>query len=308
MKIAIIGAGGVGGYFGARLAAAGCEVTFIARGAHLAAMRQKGLQVRSALGDIHLRPVNATDDPAQLGAVDFAMIGVKLWDTEEAARAAKPLMGPDSAAISFQNGVEAVEILSRVLGKAHVMGGVAHIAALIERPGLIRHNGTMQRLTFGELDGGRSLRAEALLVACRSAGIDAELASDIERVIWTKFVFLVGLSGTTSVARLPIGSIREEPETRAMLLEVMRETAQVGRAKGVNLDPAAAEQQLEFADSLPHDMVSSMLVDLERGNRLELPWLSGTVVRLGRECAIDTPANRFVYAALKLHAHGRPKA
>lgn len=304
MKIVIMGTGGIGGYFGARLAASGCDVTFIARGKHLGAMRSDGLKVLSALGDVHIRPVNATDDPARIGPVDVVLIAVKLWSTEEAVHAAKPLIGPGTAVISFQNGVDAVDVLSTTLGREHVVGGIAHIAAVIDQPGVIRHNGAMQRLTFGELDGHRSPRAEAFLAACRKAGIDAALSDDILRAIWEKFIFIAGLSGMTAVTRLPIGPVRQDPDTRALLLDVMREAAAVGRAKGVNLEAEAAEKQLAFIDGLPHDMISSMLGDLERGNRLEVQWLSGAVARLGKEMNIGTPANRFIYAALKLHARG----
>lgn len=304
MRILVFGTGGVGGYFGARLAAAGVDVTFVARGDHLAAMRAQGLRVESALGNLHLHPVTATDDPTNAGAVDLAMIGVKLWDTEAAARAIETVVGPATAVVSFQNGVDAVDILTKIYGRERVMGGVAHIAAVIEQPGVVRHNGTMQRLTFGELDGRRSARAENLLAACRAAGIEAALSDDIQRAIWEKFVFIVGLSAMTTLTRLPIGPIREDPETRAMLAEVMREAVAIGRAKGVNLAPDTAEKQLAFMDGVPHDMIASMLGDLRRGRPLELPWLSGAVVRLGQELGIGTPTNQFAYAALKLHAHG----
>jgi 2-dehydropantoate 2-reductase len=304
VKIAIVGAGGVGGYFGARLAAAGEDVTFIARGAHLEAMQKEGLRVRSALGDLHLKLVRATNDPAAVGPVDLAIIAVKLWSTEEAVESAKPLLGPHTGVVSFQNGVDAVDVLVRRLGRAHAMGGVAHIAALIEAPSVIRHNGTLARLTFGELDGTASPRAKAFLEACTRAGIEAHLSGDIQRAIWEKFVFLVGLSGMTSLTRMPIGPIREDPVTRELLRDVMNEVVAVARVKGIDLPPDTVDQQMRFTDDLPRDMVSSMLGDLRRGNRLEVPWLSGAVVRLGREAGVPTPLNRAIYAALKLHADG----
>ena len=304
MKIAIVGAGGVGGYFGARLAAAGADVTFIARGAHLQAMQEKGLRVRSALGDLHLQPVKAVSDPAGVGPVDLVIIGVKLWSTEEAVEAAKPLLGPRTGVVSFQNGVDAIGILTRHLERGHVMGGVAHIAALIEAPGVIRHHGTLARLTFGELDGSASPRAKTFLHACERAGIEADLSQDIQRAIWEKFVFLVGLSGMTCLTRTPIGPIREEPFTREVLRDVMGEAAAVARAKGVNLPEDTIDRQMQFTDSLPRDMVSSMLGDLRRGNRLEVAWLAGAVVRLGKEAGVPTPLNRAIYEALKLHANG----
>lgn len=304
MKIAIMGTGGVGGYFGARLAAAGHDVHFIARGAHLAAIRSEGLRIESALGNLTVRPAKATDNPASVGPADIVIVAVKLWSTEEAAQDAKPLIGPDSAVVSFQNGVDAVPVLTRILGKEHALGGVAHIAALIDRPGVIRHNGTMARLTFGELNGKATPRARAFHEACVKAGIDAHISEDIERAIWEKFVFLVGLSGMTALTRLPIGPVREDPDTRAMFKTTMEEAAAVGRAKGVQLAADAVEKQLAFGDGLPRDMVSSMLGDLRRGNRLEVPWLSGAVARLGVEAGVETPVNRFIYTALKLHAAG----
>lgn len=304
LRIVVVGAGGVGGYFGGRLAAAGSDIGFVARGEHLAALHRNGLRIESALGNALIRPLRVTDDPATLGQPDMVWVAVKLWGTEEAARAIAPLMGPDTAVISFQNGVEAEDLLLRLYGRERVMGGVAHIAAVIEQPGIIRHNGTLQKLAFGELDGRRSPRAEALLAACRGAGIDASIPADINRGIWEKFVFLVGLSGMTALTRQPIGAVREDPDSRAMLLEVMREAAAVARAKGVVLAADAAEQQLAFTDGLPAAMISSMLGDLRRGNRLELPWLAGAVVRLGRELGVSTPMNGAVYAALKPYADG----
>lgn len=305
MKILIFGTGGLGGYFGARLATAGTDVTFIARGEHLRAMREHGLRVESGRGNLVLHPVQATDNAANVGAVDLIMIGVKLWDTQATIDAIKPLMRPDTTVVSFQNGVDAIDLLTQMFGRERVIGGIAHIAALIERPGVIRHNGVIQRLTFGELDGQRSARIERLYAACQKAGIDTVVSEDIQRAVWEKFVFIVGLSALTTLTRLPIGPIREDALTRELLHDVMRETAAVGRAKGITLAPDAADKQLAFIDTLPHDMIASMLGDLRRGNRLELPWLSGGVVRLGEKLSVPTPANRFIYAALKLHADGR---
>jgi 2-dehydropantoate 2-reductase len=306
MKIAIIGSGGVGGYFGARLAASGEDVTFVARGAHLEAMRKNGLKVLSALGDLHLPKVNATSDTKTIGPVDVVMIAVKLWATEEAAAAAKPLIGPNTVVVSFQNGVVAVDTLLPVLGKEHVMGGVANIAALIEEPGVIRHNGNMASLFFGELDGKPSARSQAFLDACTKAGIKTELVGDIQKAIWEKFVRLVTLSAMTSLTRIPVGPVRSDPDTRALLQTVMEEVVALGRAKGVKLDASIVPDQMKIIDGYPRTMVASMCGDLRRGNRLELPWLSGMVAKFGKELGIPTPANQFVYAALKLYVNGRP--
>ena len=306
MKIAIVGSGGVGGYFGARLAASGQDVTFIARGSHLQALQKEGLKVHSALGDLHLPEVKATNDTAVVGPVDVIMIAVKLWATEEAAAAAKPMIGPNTVAVSFQNGVVAVDTLLPILGKEHVMGGVANIAALIEGPGVIRHNGNMANLFFGELDGKPSPRSQALQVACKIANVQAELVGDINRAIWEKFVRLVTLSALTSLTRMPVGPIRSDPDTRSLMQQVMEEVVAVGKAKGVKFDAGLIADQMSKVDGYPATMVASMFGDLRRGNRLELPWLSGMVAKLGKELSVPTPANQFVYAALKLHANGRP--
>lgn len=306
MKIAIVGAGGVGGYFGARLAAAGEEVWFIARGAHLAAMRTAGLQVYSANGDVLIKPVHATDKPTEVGTADLVLVAVKLWATEQALVDAKPLVGPDSMVLSFQNGVIATDQIERAYGRNRTLGGVANIAAVIEKPGIIRHTGTMAFLTFGELDGRISARVQALAATCAKAGIQHKASNEILKAIWEKYVFLVAASAMTSLTRLPLGPIREDPDTRALMAQVMSEVAAVGRAKGVGLDTDLTDKLLARLDGLPREMVASMLGDLERGNRLELPWLSGGVVALGKETGVATPANQFIYAALKHYINGRP--
>jgi 2-dehydropantoate 2-reductase len=307
MKIAIMGAGGLGGYFGGRLAQAGADVSFIARGAHLKALREGGLRIRSGLGDLHLPHTKATDTPADVGVVDFVFLSVKLWDTETAARQLLPMVGPNTAVVSFQNGVDKDEILMKTLDRRNVMGGVGYIAAVIGEPGEVVHTGTMQRLVFGELDGGVSMRAAALLERCQTAGIDAELSTDIRRLTWEKFVFLVGLSGTTTTIRETIGPIRSNDRTRAFLLDAMREVVAVGRALGVELAEDFAENRLRFCDSLPAAMTSSMHGDLQRGNRLELPWLSGAVARLGAAAGVPTPSNRAITDILTLHQEGQAR-
>ena len=308
MRIAVMGTGGVGGYFGTRLALGGCDVSFIARGRHLDAIRQRGLKVESPLGDMHLATPRATDDPADIGAVDLVLFGVKLWDTETAAKAAAPLIGRETAVVSLQNGVRKDDILRDVLGDRAVMGGACYIAAQIAEPGVIRHSGAMQKIVFGEYDGKRSTRAEAFLSACQRAGIDAEISADIRRTIWEKLVFLVGLSGLTTTIRKPIGPIRSNPRTRALLFDAMREVVAVGRAQGVQLAADFADSRLAFADGLPETMTSSMHNDLERGNRLEVDGLSGDVVERGRAANVPTPVNRAIYDILILHAAGQGQA
>jgi 2-dehydropantoate 2-reductase len=306
MKIAMMGSGGVGGFFGGRLAHAGYDVSFIARGAHLAAMRERGLTIENQQqGEIRVPKVRATDDPAQIGKVDLVIVSVKLWDTESAARQIKPLLGPGTGVLSLQNGVIKDDILRRELGDAAVMGGVGYVATTISRPGVIRQTGTMQRIVLGEYDGRKSGRTTFLHEALVRAGVNAELSDDVRRAIWEKYVFLVALSATTTTMRMPIGPIRENPRTRALLRELIRETVAVGRAHGVALPEDYAENRLAFADGLPADMTSSMHHDLERGNRLEVNWLSGGVVQLGAARGIPTPANRAVCDILALHAGGK---
>jgi 2-dehydropantoate 2-reductase len=308
MRITIIGAGGVGGYFGARLARGGCDVGFVARGAHLAAMLEHGLRVESQLGEIHLPNVRASDNPAALGPADLVFLCVKLWDTESALHAVSAILSPETAVISFQNGVQKDDLLQRVLGSKRVIGGVGYIGSKIERPGVIRHTGTMQRLVFGEYDGARSPRVVALLEACVRGGIDAEISSDIRRAIWEKFVFLVGLSATTTTMRSTLGPIVHNPEARAFLLAVMREVVAVGCAHGVYLPEDFAEQRLAFCDGLPPGMDSSMHADLDKGKRLELDWLSGAVVELAKAVNVPAPMNRAARDILAIHAHGKPGA
>jgi 2-dehydropantoate 2-reductase len=304
MRIAVMGTGGVGGYFGARLAQAGHEVVFVARGAQLAALRARGLEVESPLGDIHLPRVEVTDEPAGIATVDIVLFGVKLWDTLQAAEAIKPLIKGETGVVSFQNGVVKDDILRQILGSAPVIGGVSYISATIAGPGLIRHSGTLQKLVFGEYDGTLSPRVRQFRDACAEAGIDAETSDRIEQTIWEKFVFLVGLSGTTSLARSAIGPIRSHPRSRAFLHDVMDEVVQVARAQGVPLPAGYADDRLAFVDQVPASMTSSMHQDLERGNRLEVAWLSGDVVERGARLGVATPCNRAVYDILSVHSEG----
>ncbi|MGB8339076.1 MAG: 2-dehydropantoate 2-reductase [Burkholderiales bacterium] len=303
MRIAFMGSGGLGGYFGARLCDGGVEVHFIARGQHLQAMRSQGLRIEGP-DAIHIPRVNATDDPSEVGVVDFVMLCVKLWDTEAALQQIRPMVGPATTIISFQNGVLKDQYLRATYNESHIMGGVGYVATTIGRPGVIRQTGPMQRLLFGEFDGSRSLRGQALLAACLAGGINAELTENILREIWQKYVFLAGLSGTTTTIRKPIGPIRENPQTRALLLDVMREVVAVGRAQGVDLAEDYAEVRLKLADDVAYDMTSSMHHDLERGNPLEVRWLAGGVVELGQRKGVPTPLNRAIADILALHAAG----
>lgn len=304
MKFAMLGAGGLGGYFGARLVQAGHDVAFIARGAHLAAMRANGLRIVSENGDAHIAPVVATDDPKTVGPVDCVIVAVKLWDLEAAAESAKPLIGARTAVVSFQNGVEKDDVLARIVGPEHVVGGVGYIAAKIAEPGVIEQTGRIARAILGELDGTESKRVGAVVQALASAGIDAQASTAIKKVTWEKFVFIVGLSGLTSLVRAPIGPIRENAQARSLLGDAMHEAVNLGIAAGIDLDPGLADAQLRFCDTTPPQMRGSMAVDLERGRRLELPWLSGAVARLGPQFDVDTPVNDVITRALAIYADG----
>lgn len=304
MKIVMMGAGGVGGLFGGRLARAGYDVSFIARGAHLQALQRDGLRIESpALGDVHVDDVRATDDPATLGAADLVIISVKLWGSAAAAELIRPLVGADTGILSLQNGVTRDEVLRDMYGDQAVMGGVAYVGAYIDRPGVIHQIGTMQRIVLGEYDGVESPRARFLRDALQAAGTDAECSDDVRRAIWEKFVLLVGLSGATCATRSALGSIRDNPPARSFFLQLMQEVVAVGRAHGVELPPDFADNRLAFADSLPADMDSSMHHDLRSGKRLEIDWLSGAVVELGRQKAVPTPANSAVNAILAMYAN-----
>ena len=303
MRIVIIGAGGVGGYFGARLIAAGEDVTFVARGAHLAALQTTGLRVESPKGDLHLAEVKAASGADAIGVADVVLLTVKMYDIESAAAALAPLIGPDTVVVTLQNGVEAVDIVARHVGRDHVAGGVAYVAAVIAEPGLIRHT-SLDSLIFGELDGRRSNRLVALEAACQRAGFSARISEHIDVDLWSKFSRLAVFSGMTALTRSPIGVLRDDPDLLAMLQQACEESASVARARGIVLPESLMDEIMQMVRQLPHHAKSSMLEDLERGRRLELPWLSGAVVRLGREAGVATPIHSFIATVLKPHVHG----
>jgi|SRR5215469_6132738 len=304
MQITVIGTGGVGGYFGARLAKAGHKVGFVARRAHLDALRANGLRLESQLGNLYLPSVLVDEDPAAFGVPDIVLICVKLWDTEAAAQLAKPIVNSNTAVISLQNGVQKDDVLRAMLPAQAVVGGVCYVAAQIKQPGVIQHTGKLQKLIVGEYDSPSAKRMGAFGDICRQSGFEASISDDIRRSIWEKFVFLVGLSAVTTVERLPIGPIRANPSTRELLLGLMQETVAVGRARKVKLDEQFAEDRLAFCDSLPAEFTSSMCHDLEHGKRLEVEWLSGAVVTLGRTVGVPTPLNRGILERLAPHAQG----
>jgi 2-dehydropantoate 2-reductase len=305
MKIAVMATGGVGGYFGGRLAAAGEDVHFIARGAHLSALRSNGLQLRSANGDLHLRHVSASDDPETIGVVDIVIFAVKQYDTESAAKAIAPSLRPTTGVISLQNGMDRQERLRAILGPSHVMGGAAYIAgAAVAAPGVITHSGPLARLVFGEFDRATSRRAERFLAVCHNADIVAMLSSDISRELWKKFALLAAFSGVGSLIRKPIGAIIGDPDTRQLFATAVAEAATVAAAKGMALGADYVAQQMALADSLAPETKSSMQMDVEHGRRLELDWMSGAVARFGDDYGVPTPIHHFITAALKLHANG----
>jgi 2-dehydropantoate 2-reductase len=306
MRIAVIGAGGIGAIYGAALAKAGADVVFVARGAHLEAMRENGLRIEGDRGQTHIRPVQATDDIAAIGIVDYALFAVKLWDVESAGEQTRPIIGPETAIIPLQNGIDAAERLAAILGRAPVMGGTAFVTGAVTEPGVVRQTGTYQRMIFGELDGRSSFRGERLRDLCAAAGFEGVLSPDVRVPIWEKFILLIPLADLNALTRLPLGKWRADPDLLALFESALGETIAVGRAEGVQLPPDAAQKALATMWSMPDHHMTSMGNDLLRGNRLELPWFAGKVVELGRRHAIATPANGFVYAALKLYANGAP--
>jgi len=308
MQIAIVGAGGIGGYFGARLIEAGEQVSFVARGAHAAAIREHGLRITSALGDATVRPRAVAEDPAALGSADVVVFAVKLPDAERAASQLKPLLHERTVVLPLQNGVDVVDLLAGQIGAPAVAVGAALISARIGSPGVVEHLGPFARLRYGPLRPAQSERMQAFHAACLRARIDAELLADPKRAIWEKFVFLVGMSSLTTLTRQPIGVIREHAEMRALLRQVMSEAAALARAEGVPLDEAFVDAQMAAVDKLPPGIQASMLGDLQAGKPLELPWLAGAVVRRSAQHALTAPANRFVAAALAPYVDGAPKA
>ncbi len=304
MRIAIVGSGGVGGYFGGRLAAAGTDVTFLARGAHFEAMRARGLRIDSPKGNVRLPNVKAESDPAAVGAVDLVFFAVKLYDTESALSLLPPLIGPETVVVGFQNGVETVGTLTRAVGASHTAGGVSYVSAVIAEPGVIRHT-AMDHLIFGMPDGSPSPQLESLLEACRPAGFQVTLSPDITVEIWTKFVRISVFSAMTAVTRSPIGVIVNDPDMLEMLKAAARETLAVAHAKGVKVSGAIDEDVAAAYKALPPQAKASMLEDLERGRRIELPWLSGAVARLGREVGVPTPIHSFITTVLKPYVDGR---
>ncbi len=305
MRIVVMGAGGVGGYFGAYLARAGHEVTFVARGAHLEAIRRNGFRLEGARGDIVLDRVGVTDDPATLdGPADVLLFAVKLYDTETAGEAIRPVVGPATMVVNLQNGVDGPDRLASVLGADAVLGGAAYVSALIAEPGVVRYTSEMSRIEFGELGGGPSQRATAFRDVCRAAGFEAEVSADIRATLWNKFVLLATNAGLTTLLRKPAGEVYTDPEIMELAQAMMREVVAVAAAEGVRTAPDVVERAVALSRSFPPGMYASMYHDLARGRRIEVASLSGLVARRGKALGIPVPHHTTVWCALKPYVDG----
>ena len=304
MKIAVMGTGAMGGYVGARLSEAGAEVTFIARGPHLAAMRQDGLKVTSPEGDIHINPVSATDDPDGVGPMDLILLGVKLFDVEKAVNDLRPMLGPDTGVISLQNGIDTPGVISRVAGPQHNVPGIAMINGEIAAPGLIQHN-AMNELIVGEPDGRASPRMTALEELGGNSALNLVISTDIEAQLWRKVLGLTPAAGLSCLTRLPLGRVRETPESWDLLQEAMAEVVAVAQAEGIGLGEIDIQSvSASVKEFMPPTWRGSLVTDLEAGRRLEVEWLHGAIYRLGKKHGIDTPFHRVVLGALMPYANG----
>ncbi|MBU6438313.1 MAG: 2-dehydropantoate 2-reductase, partial [Betaproteobacteria bacterium] len=305
MRIAIMGSGGVGAYVGARLQAAGERVAFIARGAHLQALQQQGLRLEGPTHPLHLPQVEATDAPSQVGPVDLIVFAVKLWDTDAAARAMLPMIGPDTRVLTLQNGIDSVAMIRPHTGAAAVRGGVIYVSAVIDRPGVIRSPGGLHRIVADAAHGDPVMAAFA--AACeRATALDAQLTGSIDVALWEKFVALSALSAATALLRASMGQILAHDETRALQRQLVDEAAAVGRAAGVALRSDLSDDVMTKLAAMPYGFRASMAEDLMRGHRLELPWLSGRVHALGQALGVPTPAHTTAYRALLLYIDGTP--
>lgn len=298
MRIMVFGAGGVGGYFGGRLAQAGEDIIFIARGEHLKVIQSNGLRVESICGDFTVGPVQATQDPGSVGIVEVVLVAVKAWQVGEAAEAMRPVVGSNTIIVPLQNGVDAPRELAAVLGERPVLGGLCRIASSLAAPGQIWHTAIQPQVIFGELGSGSSQRAEPLRAAFEGAGVAAEISSDIQAAMWAKFLFITALSGVCAVTRVPVGAVRSLPEARTMLEEAMLEIEAVAHAYQIALPVDIVPRTMAFIDGLPGDTTPSMQRDILDGRPSELDYQSGTVVRLGAKQHIPTPANEFIYRSL----------
>jgi 2-dehydropantoate 2-reductase len=298
MRIAIVGAGGVGGLVGGLLARSGVEVAFVARGAQLAALRERGLEVNSALGAFRVAPVEAAEDPAALAPADAVIVAVKGWQVKEVAPRLAPLLSKGGFAVPLENGVDAADELARALGEERVAGGLCFVLSWLEAPGVVRHVGEAPRVTLGERRAGRSERVERLAAALRAAGVEATISDDVEAAAWEKFLFIAPVGSVGAVTRAAMGVVRALPETRELLSRAMEEIAAVGRARGVRIAPDAIARALAIVDRMPAEATASMQRDIQAGRPSELLDQTGAVVRMGREQSVPVPANAYMYASL----------
>ena len=308
MRIAVMGTGGTGGYFGGLLARAGEEVTFIARGDHLEAIRQNGLAIKSVLAGDFSIPAKATDNTQDIGPVDLVLFCVKAYDNAAAAGQIRPLIGPQTVVLSVQNGIDNEQQIGEVIGAEHILGCVSYVSSIIESPGVIAQTGGPGKIVFGEMQGGTSARTETLQSTLQNSGITAELHADIQVALWQKFLGICGVNGITALTRLPLGEILACEETRNLMRGTMEEVEAVARACGANLPEACVDQSMDLFSSVGPSVRGSMYYDLAAGRRLELEVLNGTVVRLGSEHGIPTPINFAIYAALKPYLDGAPSS
>jgi len=298
MKIAVMGTGGMGGYYGALLAKQGHEVTFIARGAHLKAIQKNGLQIKSIFGDFQVKPAKATDNPAQIGPVDLILFCIKTYDTDDAAQKIKPIIGKETTVLSLQNGVDAVERIGKVIGVDHIVAGATWISSALEAPGVIKHVSDFRRVVLGELDGRATPRVHAIYEAFKATGITVEMSDDILKILWSKFVFISSASSFGSLTRLPMAEYRSVPETRALIISLMREVEALARASSVILDEDVVKRSLAFMDNAALHIKASMQLDVESGHRTEIESMIGVIGRKGRQRGVPTPAADMIYAAL----------
>ena len=306
MRIAVVGAGGTGGYFGGLLARAGEDVTFVARGAHLEALRTRGLTLESSLAGTFTVPVQATDAPNEVGPVDLILFCVKTYDTEAAAESVRPLIRPDTMLLSLQNGIDNEERIARTAGHTSGVGAVAYVVSAIKAPGVVAQTAGPGKIILGELSGGTSQRTERLREVLQRAGITTEVHPDIRVVLWQKFLFICAFSGVTAVSRLPIGTVLADPVTRELFRGTSQEVEAVARAGGIDLPDDCVEQAMAQAAAVEPWGRGSLHGDLAGGRRLELESLNGKVVSLGREHGVETPLNFAVYAALRPYLDGAP--
>lgn len=300
MRIAVMGSGGIGGYFGGQLARQGThDVWFVARGAHLAAMKDSGLTIRNAAGDSVIAPIQATDDPSDIGAVDIVVFAVKLYDADTAIEACRPLMGDTTGVISLQNGIGTEERIDEILGSGHAIGGIAYAPLALEAPGVIRHDADFARLTVGEMSGSISDRVQAFVDACREAGIEAEASDNIKKALWDKFVFLANYAGITCLTRQPCGVLQEDDTSYEFYIAGLKEAVQVAAAEGVVLDDDVVDRLGAFARNMNPKAQSSMLTDLQAGKPLENEWFAGKLVDLGRRHGIPTPVSQAYYVSMR---------